>query len=245
MNKFTIKWPRNLSIFDMNRLVRAKRSCTIPDELARLSQKNIKMAPDEAYELIRQIESLSEQLGFYVLDSSEKPEQLNPQGELPTCVLTAQAATYVDVNDMSRILVLYYGSNLPAYLSEDERQRLIRASRQKPVLVTYCRREGCGKKIVVTVAMAAQAIIKYKLIEKGGIYEPSTFCLKCRTERDAMRATQSAPKKHKEGLAVPLGQLAKWINKNKQEVAGLQTTLAGQTQELLDRFEKKGRNNVD
>lgn len=217
---FTIRWPDRLSIFDMNRLVRAKRSCTIPDELARLAQKNIQMTPDEAYALIEQIERLSEIIGFYVLDPSEKPEQLNPQGELPACVLTTQAATYVDVNDMQRILCLYHGTNLPEYLSDEERQALIRASRQKPVLVTHCRREGCGKKIVVTVGMAAQAIIKYQLIEKGGIYEPSTLCLRCRAERDAMRALRtaqrSAKQKQKEGLSVPLEQLARWVQKDKE-----------------------------
>lgn len=218
--KFEICWPSNLSIFDMNRLVRAKRSCTIPDELGRLSQKGIQMTPDEAYELIKQIEQLSEVLGFYALDPSEKPERLDPQGELPVCVQTTQAATYVDVNDMQRILCLYHGTNLPAYLSVEERQALIRASRQKPVLVTHCRRENCGKKIVVTVGMAAQAIVKYQLIEKGGIYEPSTLCLKCRAERDATRSLRTAQRiakqKQTKGLSVPLGQLARWVQKDKE-----------------------------
>jgi hypothetical protein len=212
--QYKFEWPNNLSIFDMNRLVKARRSGTIANELARLSQKGVKMTPDEAYALIGQIIALSQRLGFYVLDPAEKPEKWDEDGDLPTCVLTSVSATYVDPNDMQRIVALYHGDNLPDYLSDAERQRCLRASRQKPVLVTRCRR--CSKRIVITVETAALAILKYELIEKGGVYEPSTLCWDCRKTRNTQQrvSTKSAQPR---GLTVPLGQLAQWKQQDKRE----------------------------
>lgn len=187
--QFVLSWPDRLSLWDLNRLVRAKRTCSIPDELGRLAGKGVQMSSEEAYALITQIEDLADVLKFYPLDASREPEEWEGrEADLPTCVLATTAAQYVDVNDMARIVALDEGRNIPDYVPEQERQARKRRQRNRLVLTTQCREEGCGEEIRVTVGMAARAIREHRLIEKGDSYEPPTLCKKHRLDRDVRLA---------------------------------------------------------
>jgi hypothetical protein len=209
---------KRLRIHDLNSLVRKNRTCSIPDELGRLAaQRGVTLSTDEAYGIINALFDWADNLGFWPLDPSPEPEEWEGRdAELPLCVLATDDAQYIDYNDMPRILALYDGHNLPDYLPEDERQARIRRQRHRPVLTTTCREDACNEKITITVAMAATAIRKHKLIESGDVYEPSTLCKKHRAERDEMLA-QKRQRRNGGELRVPMKQGAKWVSKNKNK----------------------------
>lgn len=197
---------KGLSIHDLNRLVRAKRTCSVPDELGRLATRGIQLTSEEAYSLIAGVYLWAEKVGFWPLDGAKDPEEFSSEtDDLPTCVLATSESTYIDYNDMARILALFDGTNIPDWVPHEERQNRIRRQRRRPVLTATCREEGCDETIVVTVGMAARAIREHKLLESGDVYEPSTLCKKHRAERDKMLAE----KRRGGTLRVPLAEAAR------------------------------------
>lgn len=202
--RFCLAWPDRLSLYDMNRLVRAKRTCSIPDELGRLAGKGICMTSEEAYSLIEQLYALWEKLGFYPLDPDREPmEWTQGDEDLPPCVLATTESMYVDVNDMDRIVALYKGTNLPDYLPENERQARLRRQQRRLVMTTQCREPGCDEMVAITIGMAGRAIVEHKLREKGDVYEPSTLCKTHRLARDAKLAEKRA---NGGRLSAPVGE---------------------------------------
>jgi len=199
-----LRWLGRISVWDMNRLVRAERTCTVPDALGRLAVKGVQMTVETAYALVADIKALSKESGFYVLDAAQHPEEFD-MNELPRCVLATNEETYIDYYDMERILALHDGTNLPDD-TPNRGQRLWR-QRRSPVVTCVCKHEGCNEMVVVTVEMAAKAIRGYGLLEKGDIYTPSTLCKKHRAERSReFRDRQRNPS----GLKVPIRERAQY-----------------------------------
>lgn len=201
--QLVLSWPGRLSIYDLNRLLRAKRTCKIPDELGRLAEKGVQLESADAYALIEQIENLADTLGFYPLDASKNPEEWEGrEADLPTCVLATSNDMFVNVNDMQRILHLYDGTNIPDYVPQGERMARRERQRRRLVLTTECREKDCHEPIHVTVAMAARAIREHHLVEKGDSYEPPTLCKRHRLDRDV----HLAEKRRNGALSAPIGE---------------------------------------
>lgn len=218
MEQFVRMWiEKGLSIYDLNRLVRAKRTCSIPDELGRLAGKNVQLTSEEAYSLIDGVYQWASQLGVWPLDSTKDPEEFSGEtDDLPTCVLATSESTYIDYNDMPRILALYDGTNIPDWVPEYERQNRLRRQRRRPVLTAICREDGCNETIIITVGMAGHAIRNHRLIESGDLYEPSTLCKKHRAARDKLLKTKR--------LAVPISEAAKAKSDRRRAAAAARAT---------------------
>lgn len=185
---FVLMWPVGLTISDMNRLVLARRTYTLLDEVGRLAVKNVRITEKEAEALTDHIAALSEERGFYVLDPDPDPEPWVSFQNPPACVLASGDQQYIDHNDLPRVMALYNGDNLSPDLPEHEKRSLVGRQRRRPVLATTCKEEECTARVVVTVGDVGRAVINNNLMESDLGYTPWTMCKKHKEENDRKRA---------------------------------------------------------
>ncbi len=200
-------WPIGLSLFDLRRIIWGRWMQRMPEVIADLSQKGVKLLLEDAYGIARDIQEVSDVCGFFILDGVKEPERFNPP-DLPACVLITQDGEFISPAKMQEILSLYSGSNLPEDLSSYERNVRIEQQRRRLVLTRRCRHDGCTETVVVTVGMAARAIRGHKLMELGLPYEPPSLCKRHRAERDAQLKDKRSRRRGKgKGKGTPLGTI--------------------------------------
>jgi len=196
------EWPIGLSLFDLRRIIWGRWTQRMPEVIADLAQKGVKLLLEDAYGIAREIQEVSDVSGFFILDEVREPERFNPP-DLPACVLITQDGEFISPAKMQEILSLHHGQNLPEDLSSEERNVRVQQQRRRLVLTRRCRHDGCTETVVVTVGMAARAIEGHKLMEKGAPYEPPSLCKRHRAERDvALHDRRNKPHRRKKSKAL-------------------------------------------
>lgn len=177
-------WPKGLTLWDLRRIIWGRWMQRMPEVLSGFAKDGKpRITLEQAFQIAQEIETVSNEWGFFVLDPDEHPEQFRPP-DLPACVLETHDDVYFEPQKMQEIVDLYQGKTLPEGLSDDAYYGQLQQLRRRLVATRPCRQPGCKNRVVITVSVAAQAIIGHKLLETGLLYEPSTLCKKCHEMRE-------------------------------------------------------------
>ena len=238
------EWPVGLSLYDLRRIIWGRWTQRMPEVIADLAQKNVKLLLEDAYGIAGDIQRVSDLSGFFILDDVKEPERFNPP-DLPACVLITQDGEFISPAKMQEIISLYEGRNLPEDLSDEERNVRISQQRRRLVLTRRCRHDGCTETVIVTVQMAARAIIGHKLMEQGAPYEPPSLCKRHRAERDELLTRKRGRGKKGKGKGKPLAALGDLGNNKKALEAAQQPPAEPQPHDDANQPDMKEDDNGD